>query len=155
MNNRGISPLIATIFLIAVAVALGSIVMSLGQDYVTQAGGLPDSSCSALSYGIKVLKYDTTENSVSVTIDNQGTAIDGFLLKFFNKDYSQGYTQRLSQQLAPFDIGIIKTVVDANQIDSVYEVTLIPLELTGGDLITCQEASVTFTQTNSRFIIKK
>jgi len=153
MNNRGISPLIATIFLIAVAVALGSIVMSLGQDYVTQAGGLPDSTCSSLSYSVKTVKYDTGENSIAVTVDNQGTAIDGFLLKFFNRDYTQGYTQRVSQQLAPFDIAIVKTVVDQAQIDSVYEVTLIPLELAGGDLVTCQEASISFTETNSRFIV--
>ncbi len=154
MNNRGISPLIATIFLIAVAVALGSIVMSLGQDYVTQAGGLPESSCSALSYSVKTVKYTTADNSVLVTIDNQGVAIDGFLLKFFNNDYTQGYTQQVSQQLAPFDVGIVKTIVNSDEVERVYEVTLIPLELSGNELLTCSDSSVTITQTNPRFVVE-
>ena len=34
MNRRGLSPLVATVLLIAFAVALGAVIMSLGKSYV-------------------------------------------------------------------------------------------------------------------------
>jgi flagellin-like protein len=37
MNKKGLSPLIATLLLVIFAIALGSIVMSWGKEYVEQA----------------------------------------------------------------------------------------------------------------------
>ena len=40
MNKKALSPLIATILLVAFAIALGTIVMGWGKDYVTKLGDI-------------------------------------------------------------------------------------------------------------------
>jgi flagellin-like protein len=58
MNRRAISPLIATVFLIAFAVALGAVIMSLGKTYVE--------SIPASAAGAKVCDSTTVTDSLKL-----------------------------------------------------------------------------------------
>jgi flagellin-like protein len=68
-NKRGVSPLIATILLIAFAVALGAVVMNVGRSTI----GAMDAGFSILELGGKkqVCFFDRAENSaLELTIKN-------------------------------------------------------------------------------------
>ncbi|MBT3304250.1 hypothetical protein HN592_04195 [Candidatus Woesearchaeota archaeon] len=125
MNERAVSPLIATIFLIAVSVALGSIVMSLGQDYVSQADPL-SASCSEVSYDLKRVNYNQNTNELKIIVDNGDFQIDGFLIKLFDESYTEGYSERISQTILPYEVGVMNLLIDTQKISSVYEVKVIP-----------------------------
>jgi len=124
MNEKAVSPLIATIFLIAVSVALGSIVMSLGQDYVNQAASKPLSGCTGVSYDIKNVNY--VGNNLDIAIDNTGSQIDGLIIKLFNKDYTQGYTETVNQVISSLDVKVIRMIIDPVKISNIYEIKIVP-----------------------------
>jgi len=86
ISKKGVSPLIATVLLIAFAVALGAVVMNWGRTYVedtaSKAKETSDTkiSCSMdinMKYvqinGIQEICYNTTNNIVKFTILNTGT----------------------------------------------------------------------------------
>ena len=92
MGRKGVSPLIATVLLIAFAVALGAVVMNWGRSYVqdvTDDTSRMDSelACSDASVSIPVINGDKkvcynavdAENpSIEIIINNDGKKVDGF-----------------------------------------------------------------------------
>ncbi len=87
MNNRGISPLIATVLLIAFSVALGAVVMSYGEEYVEQQAEfvqhgteVSGAVCDAVDIqiisirGVQQLCVNT--GTVDLSLDNAGTQVD-------------------------------------------------------------------------------
>lgn len=102
MNKRAVSPLIATVLLIAFAVALGAIVMSWGKDYVEETQDTVQTKSSqaricTLDTSIKVHKLggkpsfciveSTTENStVTFILDNRGEVINDLKVVVIGKD---------------------------------------------------------------------
>tara|TARA_Y100000310_G_C20630254_1_gene788251 strand:- start:952 stop:1416 length:465 start_codon:yes stop_codon:yes gene_type:complete len=150
MNSKGISPLIATIFLIAVAVALGSIVMSLGQDYVSQASsGVATASCTGIAYEVKNVRLEG--NEVFVTIDNQAGKIDGFLVKLFSEGYTQGYSESVSTSVEAYDVGVVSLVV-RQEVQPLYELKIVPLERSSNELIPCNSEARSIARTSHLFI---
>ncbi len=146
MNKKGVSPLIATIFLIAVSVALGSIVMSLGQDYVSQAS--PDSpSCDVVTFNVKNINYFSSTNSISIAIDNGDQNIDGFLIKLFNQDYSQGSVVTLAEKI---DAHGVKILSFNSETSDVYEIKIIPIS---SDNV-CNTASKEVTRNSPLFKVQ-
>lgn len=142
MNTKGISPLIATIFLIAVAVALGSIVMSLGQEYVGQAdiiGGVGFEICDGVSFQVKAIRYAQDQGRVEIVVDNSAVKLDGFLFKFFSSDYSQAYTDQITQEVDPYDVGILKVILDDSQLSNLGSITAVPLRRVGSNYEHCDE----------------
>ncbi len=86
LKKKGVSPLIATVLLIAFAVALGAVVMNWGRTYVEETADKAKQtsdtkvSCSmdiAMKYvtinGDKQLCYNETENYIQFTLLNTGT----------------------------------------------------------------------------------
>jgi flagellin-like protein len=75
--KKGISPLIATILLIVVAVALISIILSWGSDFVTkntsQADDVIDKDCVGAYINFVSCNYNTDQNKITATIVNTGT----------------------------------------------------------------------------------
>ena len=76
MNQRGVSPLIATVLLIAFAVALGAVLM-------TYSGSFGE--CGSVSFQISELEekpdicYDSKNNTLTFVIENgERSAIEGF-----------------------------------------------------------------------------
>jgi len=103
MNRKGVSPLIATVLLIAFAVALGAIVMNWGRTYIddTQdtarqgSEGLVTCS-SAVNLKIDVLKAivnrdgDNVEN-VELSLENRGgMELPEFVVKFYDENSGEG-----------------------------------------------------------------
>ncbi|MBI4150940.1 hypothetical protein HY492_02330 [Candidatus Woesearchaeota archaeon] len=87
MNNRGISPLIATVLLIAFSVALGAVVMSYGEEYVEQQAEFVNHGtevsgnvCDAVNVQLITIKgqQELCVNSVTVdvSLDNLGSNVD-------------------------------------------------------------------------------
>jgi len=86
LKKKGVSPLIATVLLIAFAVALGAVVMNWGRTYVEETADKAKQtsdtkvSCSmdvGMKYvtinGAKQLCYNTTDDRVQFTLINSGT----------------------------------------------------------------------------------
>jgi len=79
-NKRGVSPLIATILLIAFAVALGAVVMNWGRNVDTLGGLDPTQKCAAASLKVDAISDvpqifyggEGTNGFVEFTIENNG-----------------------------------------------------------------------------------
>lgn len=109
--KKGVSPLIATVLLIAFAVALGAVVMNWGRDYVeTTAKDSQDKSnlelsCQQdISLGVKEISnipkicYDQSGKYVEAMLENKGrTTITG--LKYTIFDDSDGVYSAINETI--------------------------------------------------------
>lgn len=98
MNKKGVSPIIATVLLIAFAIALGAIVMNWGKGFVeetakdTQNKANLELSCEQqLELNIKTigqtpkLCYNTTGQYIEVMLENRGTVdVTGMQIMLFD-----------------------------------------------------------------------
>lgn len=139
-NKRGISPLIATVLLIAFAVALGAVVMSWGKAYVTM-DDTERVACSKVELQIhKIdkpqLSFSRPENSVKFMIDNTGNVdIKGVrvwvvgekdtLIINVEEEIKQGYPLR---KKIDYNFGVY---------GNIQEVNFIPKILVEGEEIVC------------------
>lgn len=87
MNSRGLSPLVATVLLIAFSVALGAVVMSYGETYVENQAAFVNKGtevssgvCDAVSLSVITVNNKphlcTRGTSIEVAFDNGDTTID-------------------------------------------------------------------------------
>ncbi len=70
MNKKSVSPLIASILLIALTVSIGAMIIGWGRQYVQQR-------TSCLGYSIQILNApdsDPSDNEIVLNIENTGTA---------------------------------------------------------------------------------
>jgi flagellin-like protein len=85
MGRRGVSPLIATVLLIAFSVALGAVVMNWGRGFISDRTSEVDSAtgvqmqCSVdidvdfvVISGVKKVCYDSTSDEVRLIVENKG-----------------------------------------------------------------------------------
>ena len=81
MNKKGLSPMVATLLLIAFAIALGLVVMSWGKGYIEEkaefvAGSQDMSACKVIRMnviqvaGADKICYDTSDYTISVFLEN-------------------------------------------------------------------------------------
>lgn len=81
MNKKALSPLVATILLIAFAIALGIVVMSWGKSYIEEkaeftAGPMDASACGLVELGIievggkDRICYSAADSSIEVFLEN-------------------------------------------------------------------------------------
>jgi len=69
MRIRSVSPLIATIILIALTVAIGAIIVGWGRSYVQK-------QMMCTSFSLYISDYRATSSSLILTVQNTGIAID-------------------------------------------------------------------------------
>ena|SRR3989344_639553 len=75
--KRGVSPIIATVILIAMAVMVGFIVYGFGNGFITQLSPAPDCTGVVFYAGI----YKVSDSAYSLEVDNNGNVpISGFQL---------------------------------------------------------------------------
>jgi hypothetical protein len=122
MNSKAVSPLLATVFLIAVSVSLGTVVMSLGEDYVEQA---TPKSCSFASYEIKKVSYYPEKDYIDIAVDNGEAQIDSFAIKVFDRSYSQAFSVVINAPLGPHEAKVLRVSL-GRRITDVYEVKIVP-----------------------------
>jgi len=100
MNTKGVSPLIATILLIAFAVSVGAVVMNWTSTSEGVAHANEESICQHVSVqvlttnGAKAICLDRSNNKIRIDFENGKTAIDGLRLSYLGKaanyvDYNQ------------------------------------------------------------------
>jgi flagellin-like protein len=73
-GKRGISPLIATVLLIAFAVSIGTMIMNWGKDAIATVGDCKDVKLEVQTINGKPLFcYNTLDGQINVMIKNTGT----------------------------------------------------------------------------------
>jgi len=102
-NKKGVSPLIATVLLIAFAVALGAIVMNWGRTYIDETQDFAKESSeglvtcsSAVSLKIEILKARVTIDNdevteVNLSLENKGGLdLPQFVVKLYDSNSGEG-----------------------------------------------------------------
>lgn len=155
-NKKGVSPLIATVLLIAFAVALGAIVMNWGRAYVedtqdfardSSEGQLKCSSDTDLSFEIKRVELNEsieTENSTLQVVSTGNTDIESFVIQLFDED-GNGVTSRTNDSLDAFETRKIDFEIESldafenEDITDIIEINVIPeIEIADlGEKIAC------------------
>ena len=134
-NRRGISPLIATVLLIAFAVSIGTMIMSWGKDVVSVG------DCSETQLEVQIINskplfcYDTLNNKVNVMVKNVGsTNIDKLRMRVVTPDFN-------SEDIDIDDSAIKSGDVKTKNIDYVhsgkFHVEIIPIITVGGKESVC------------------
>ncbi len=91
LGKKGVSPLVATVLLIAFAVALGAVVMNWGRGYVEEApkaAAIADACSGNIQLNIldiagkKNICLDEANNKISFRFENSGSIkVDGFKIQ--------------------------------------------------------------------------
>ncbi len=140
LGRRGISPLIATVLLIAFAVSIGTMIMNWGKDAV--AAG----DCSETKLEVQIINnkplfcYDTLSNKVNVMLKNTGsTDINKLKMRIVTPDFN---TEEKDIADSAIESGGIKT----KNIDYVrsgkFRIEIIPTISMGGKERVCSEKYV-------------
>jgi len=155
-NKRGVSPLIATVLLIAFAVALGAVVMNWGRTYVEETANYAKSKsgtevrCSMdvriqevkVGQTVKVC-YNDTGGFVDFVIRNSGRkAIERLLVHVLTTD-NEIYTQEINDTLS---VGGIYHAT-SNYTGNFQQLEIIPNIYVSGEYIPCTDAHIIFDST--------
>lgn len=138
--NRGISPLIATVLLIAFAVSIGTMIMNWGKDAVA-AGDCTETKLDVQIINDKPLFcYDTLNNKINVMLKNTGsTDINKLKMRVITPDFTN---EDKDIEDSAIKSGDIKT----KNIDYVhsgkFRVEIIPIITIGGKERICSEKYV-------------
>lgn len=152
MNKKAVSPLIATVLLIAFAVALGAVVMSWGRSYVTEAQSSANQigsmvGCSGISAVVSTvdnqlkLCINNKTSSIKFILENNGAPLDG--LKFTvigDKNVDNPIS------LLEYHIDTAKTISENITFDAsvgaVQQVKIIPRIMSSGKESFCTDSAI-------------
>jgi flagellin-like protein len=138
-GRRGISPLIATVLLIAFAVSIGTMIMNWGKGAVV--GDCTETKIEVQKISDKPLFcYDTLNTQVNVMIKNTGsTDINRLKMRVIAADFT---TEDVDVPDSAIDAGDIKTK-NINYVRSgKFRVEIIPVITSGGKERQCSEKNV-------------
>jgi len=140
LNNRGISPLIATVLLIAFAVSIGTMIMNWNKDSVA-VGDCSETKLEVQMISAKPLFcYDTLNNKINVMIKNVGsTDVNRLKMRVITPDFN---TEDKDLTDSAIKSGDIKT----KSIDYIhsgkFRVEIIPIITVGGKESVCSDKYV-------------
>jgi len=140
LNRRGISPLIATVLLIAFAVSIGTMIMNWGKDAVA-VGDCSETKLEVQMINTKPLFcYDIPNSRINVMIKNTGTTdVNRLKMRIITPDFN---TEDKDLTDSSIQAGDIKT----KNIDYVhsgkFRVEIIPIITTGGKEKICSDKYV-------------
>jgi flagellin-like protein len=138
LGRRGISPLIATVLLIAFAVSIGTMIMNAGKDVLPSAGDCSETKLEVQMFSEKpVFCYDIANNKINVMIKNTGsTDVNRLKMRVILPDFS---TEDRDLSDSAIKAGDIKT----KNIDYVhsgkFRVEIIPVITSGGKEKICSD----------------
>lgn len=128
MNKKAVSPLVATVLLIAFAVSLGAVVMnwtSSGSGDGSSASTSKEAACEDVSVTIlnkgssKAICLDRDSKKIVIDLENGPTRIDGFRLSYlaktsdfidYNKAVEAGVLSHLELDYDPVLYGELRSV---------------------------------------------
>jgi flagellin-like protein len=147
LSNKGISPLIATVLLIAFAVSIGTMIMNWGKDAIAVG------DCTETKLEIQMINdkpmfcYDTLNNKVNVMIKNVGsTDVDKLKMRVITPDFNN---EDIDVSDSAIKSGDIKTKNIEYVHSGVFRVEMIPIITVGGKERTCSEKYVYVDQIGS------
>ncbi len=155
-NKRGISPLIATVLLIAFAVALGAVVMNWGRSYIestqtsVQEQADTEITCStnvkiaAVSVGSTTkICYNDTSHQVKFIIENTGRqTIKKLKVQIINTNNTVNSTT-IVQDIEPGEL----YSGTASYTGSFQQLRIVPIIMVGQSYVTCSNAAKSFDTT--------
>ena len=151
MNKRAISPLIATLLLIAFSVGLGAVVMSYGETYVEEnsefVSGAPEVSpavCDAVDFQIISVGGEgqicSREGMIELAVDNgPQMAIDGIQARVVGDLDVDISPNILIESLGPAES--LKTIFEHSDVGTPLQVRLTPL-LRDGQVTYCADKAL-------------
>ncbi len=143
MDERGISPLIATVVLIAFAVALGAVIMNWGSQLVEQAANDTE-ICKSLQFQARTLpgkEFSVCYSNSTIRFDLEATKgkIDSMkLVAYTSGDELYRNPNVLLDRLKPGEPQRIQIPYDTTEYGDVLEVQLYPLLGSGKDAHLCE-----------------
>ncbi|MGV8141428.1 MAG: archaellin/type IV pilin N-terminal domain-containing protein [Candidatus Woesearchaeota archaeon] len=139
-GRRGISPLIATVLLIAFAVSIGTMIMNWGKDAVAVG------DCSETKLEVQMLNerpvfcYDVLNNKINVMVKNVGsTEIDSLKMRIITPDFKTEDVNVLDSTIKSGDI--MTKNIDYSR-SGTFRVEIIPIIEIGGKERICSEKYV-------------
>ena len=151
LDNRGISPLIATVLLIAFSVALGAVVMSYGESYVEEraefaTGGqeVALNACNNVKLSVITVKgvpqACVAGSTIEVLLDNGAEQVDGIQARVVGTSDIFINPNILTAPLAP--ITSLKARIVLEPIGSAVQLRLTPLLQKKQQTIYCADNAV-------------
>jgi flagellin-like protein len=140
LGNRGISPLIATVLLIAFAVSIGTMIMNWGKDAVS-VGDCTETKLEVQMFSEKpIFCYDTLNSKITVMLKNTGsTDVDRLKMRVITPDFK---TEDKDLADSAIKSGDIKTE-NINYIQSgQFRVEITPVISVGGKERICSDKYV-------------
>jgi len=149
-NKKGVSPLIATILLIAFAVALGAVVMSWGKSVDFSVEGQASEKCARVGLsvekinGVPQIFYGGIENNgfIKFTIENNGNEdIEGIIVWVVGEKN----TNTIDLEKSSIKVGypLIKEIKhDFSRYGEIKKLKFIPKIKVGDSVITCAKNSL-------------
>lgn len=149
-TKRGVSPLIATIILIAFAVALGAVVMNIGRTIGQPSDPQTTSGCS-VPINLEIVKINENqkiclndaENQVEMTLKNGGKVIiDNLHVTVIGQDLIFNKGSILTQKLGKADARKFNVEYDKSKYGEIEQVIITPEIIIDGETIICEESRV-------------
>ena len=140
-SKRGISPLIATVLLIAFAVSIGTMIMNWGKDVIANVGDCNDVKLDVQTINGKPLFcYDTLNNKINVMVKNTGSVdVKELHLSVTAADFS--HEEKIIDESSLKSGAIITKNIDFLK-SGTFKVEIVPYIVSGGKEKACLDKSV-------------
>ncbi|MEM4637524.1 MAG: archaellin/type IV pilin N-terminal domain-containing protein [Candidatus Woesearchaeota archaeon] len=140
-GKKGISPLVATVLLIAFAVSIGTLIMNLGRDVLANVGDCNDVKIEIQTINNKPLFcYDQNNNKINIMIKNTGSVdIKSLKLGITTEDFKY---QEISIDDSNIKVGkTITKSIDINM-NKNFKTEIIPIIIASGKETACMNNAV-------------
>jgi len=141
LGKRGISPLIATVLLIAFAVSIGTMIMNWGKDVVASAGECDDTKMVLQTVNNQPLFcYDTENKNINIMLKNNGDMdINKLQLSVTAQDFSH---EEYIIEDSSLKVGAVLTKSVHYNKEGGFKVEIIPLITVAGKERTCINSAI-------------
>jgi flagellin-like protein len=134
-SKKGLSPLIATVLLIAFAVAMGAMIMNWGSSF----GENEDPDCSGIHIiASPVICYEKSMNLIKLGLKNEGDAIEELKVNIVSDDAENVISLRNSKMRKKADLS---KDIPFTKAGSTY-VGITPLVLRDGKIVPCPQPAL-------------
>jgi flagellin-like protein len=154
-DKRGVSPLIATVLLIAFAVALGAVVMNWGRSYVSEEvadvqQATASMDCSGAIIGVATISdktkicANTTSGTISMILENNGDKIAGIKLTVLGEKGVDNPLNLVNTEMERAATMSENVPYDKNEVgDQVQQIKIIPKIRSNGKETYCAQSAIT------------
>ena len=153
MNKKAVSPMVATILLIAFAIALGAVVMNWGKgfieekaEFVTGVSTVGPSSCGDVQFGVLTVggspQVCYSNGEVRALVQNQGIEIANMKASVISPGGVTNQENLLDLPLKSADSTNVKISYDSSE-GSIIQLKLIPQIQIDGKLEFCTAQGIT------------